>query len=270
MNLAGGVAVVTGAASGIGRALAERLAREEMSLALCDVNSSELEATAKNARELGRSVTTHVVDVGSAEQVQKFADDVLSAHGRVSLLINNAGVSLHGTLEEVSLDDIEWLMRVNFWGAVYCAKLFLPALRREPKAHIANLSSVFGFVAPAGQAAYSASKFAIRGFTEALRHELEGSSVGVSSVHPGGIRTRIALDGRIGEGSPKTRSEYAGTFDRLARHSPSFAAGKIVEGIKRDKARILIGAEAYAIDALQRLTPAHYWELMRRNIKKER
>jgi NAD(P)-dependent dehydrogenase (short-subunit alcohol dehydrogenase family) len=272
-ELAGGVAVVTGAASGIGRALAVRLARERMSLAVCDVNALELDRTAALTREAasdaalgaagaGTSVTTHIVDVGDARRVRDFADEALAAHGRVTLLVNNAGVALHGRFEELSLDDIDWLMRINFWGVVNGTKMFLPILRRERRAHIANLSSVFGIIAPAGQTAYSASKFAIRGFTEALRHELAGTGVGVSCVHPGGIRTRIAADGRVASGASGSAESYSAEFDRLARHSAEFAAGKIVDGVKRNKARILIGAEAYALDAIQRLMPAHYWKLM--------
>lgn len=260
--------MVTGAASGIGRALAARLAREKMSLALCDVNARELEASAVAAGAVpgaaGRRVTTHVVDVGEAVQVEAFSREVISAHGRVTLLVNNAGVSLHGTFDEVSLDDIQWLMQVNFWGVVYGTKTFLPILRREARAHIVNLSSVFGIIAPAGQIAYSASKFAVRGFTEALRHELEGSIVGVSCAHPGGIRTRIAMDGKMGFLTPGQQEDFAAMFDRVAKHSPEVAAERIVRGVKRNKARILIGSEAYAIDAVARLMPGSYWKLAKR------
>lgn len=260
--------MVTGAASGIGRALAVRLAQERMSVALCDVNARELEATAAAARTLadtaGCHVTTHVADVGDASQMEAFSRNVVAAHGRVTLLVNNAGVSLHGTFDEVPLDDIRWLMQVNFWGVIYGTKTFLPILRHESRAHIVNVSSVFGMIAPAGQIAYSASKFAVRGFTEALRHELDGSSVGVSCVHPGGIRTRIAMDGRMGSRTQGKREDFAAMFDRVAKHSPEFAAEKIVQGVKRDKARILIGSEAYAIDAVARLMPGSYWKLAKR------
>ena len=271
-DLAGGVAVVTGAASGIGRALAVRLAREKVSLALCDVSGRGLEASAAAARTLADTadcrVTAHVVDVGGLTQMESFARDVVAAHGRVTLLVNNAGVALHGTFDELSLDDIRWLMQVNFWGVVYGTKTFLPILRREVRAHIVNLSSVFGMIAPAGQIAYSASKFAVRGFTEALRHELDGSCVGVSCVHPGGIRTRIAMDGRLGAGASRDREGYAADFDRVAKHSAEFAAEKIVQGVKRNKARILIGREAYAIDAVARLMPGSYWNLAKRRMKR--
>jgi len=172
-----GVAVVTGASSGIGRALAQRLAAARSALALADLDEAGLQQTAQSLAKSSALITTHVVDVAKEESVKSFAAVVNSRHGGVTLLINNAGVALHGNFEEISLDDFRWLMDINFWGAVYGAKYFLPLLKREPRAHIVNLSSVFGLIAPAGQAAYSASKFAVRGFTESLRHELEGSNV---------------------------------------------------------------------------------------------
>ena len=270
-QLAGGVAVVTGAASGIGRALAQRLAREGMSLALCDVNAAGLAESAAAALTLAPRnaasaphVTSHIVDVGDAAQVTEFADEVVAAHGRVTLLLNNAGVAIHGQFEDLSLDDFDWLMRINFWGVVNSTKIFLPILRREQRAHIANLSSIFGIIAPPGQTAYCASKFAIRGFTESLRNELAGSNVGVSCVHPGGIRTRIAADARVASGASGEAATYAEEFDRVARHSPEFAAAKIVGGVKRNKARILIGGEAYALDAAQRIAPSQLSKLLQR------
>lgn len=271
LELAGGVAVVTGAASGIGRALAQQLAQEKMSLALCDIHPERLAESAAKAREIdgasGRRITTHVVDVGDVTQMQAFAEAVVAAHGRVTLLINNAGVALHGRFDEFSLEDFDWLMRINFWGVVNGTKAFLPILRREGQAHIVNLSSIFGIIAPAGQTAYSSSKFAVRGFTESLRHELAGSNVGVSCVHPGGIRTRIAFDGRVRTGASESKEHYAAAFEKLAKHSPESAAAKIIAGVKRNKPRILIGFEAYALDAIQRAAPARYWPLLSRNIK---
>jgi short-subunit dehydrogenase len=260
--------VVTGAASGIGRALALRFAREKMALALCDVNAERLDETAALVGKQDEScvITTHVVDVAHADAVERFADEVIAAHGRVTLLVNNAGVSLHGTFEEISLDELEWLMRINFWGVVYGCKIFLPLLRREPRAQVVNVSSVFGIIAPPTQSAYSASKFAIRGFSESLRNELADSTVGVTCVHPGGIRTRIAVDGRVAEGARRTLDQYASQFDRLAKHSAEFAAEKIVAGVKKNKARVLIGSEAYAIDALQRLAPVGYGRIVRRRM----
>lgn len=259
--LSSGVAVVTGAGSGIGRALAEQLAAAGSALALADLDEAGLQHTLESLVVTSALVTTHVVDVAKEEKVKAFAADVHKCHERVTLLINNAGVALHGNFEEISLDDFRWLMEINFWGAVYGVKYFLPLLRCESRAHIVNLSSVFGLIAPAGQAAYAASKFAVRGFTEALRHELERTRVGVSCVHPGGIRTSIVRRARLGEGTPPARhKESVARFERLARTSPEAAAARILRGIARSEPRILIGMDAYQLDILQRLRPASYWK----------
>src|SRR5690242_8874979 len=220
-----GVAVVTGAGSGIGRALAQRLAAAGSALAIADVDEAGLQQTAQSLPKSSVLVTTHVMDVAKEESVKSFSADVNSRHGRLTLLINNAGVALHGDFEEISLDDLRWLMDINFWGAVYGVKYFLPMLKREPRAHIVNLSSVFGLIAPAGQAAYSASKFAVRGFTEALRHELAPTNIYVSCVHPGGIRTPIAQRARLGAATPSGRREESiARFKKLARTPPETAA----------------------------------------------
>jgi len=207
--------------------------------------------------------------VAKEDRVKAFAADARERHGRVTLLINNAGVALHGNFEEISLDDFRWLMDINFWGAVYGARYFLPLLERAPRAHIVNLSSVFGLIAPAGQAAYAASKFAVRGFTEALRHELEGSHVGVSCVHPGGIRTSIARRARLGERTPPVRQEESiAQFEQWARTSPEAAAARILRGVEQGESRILIGVDAYQIDVLQRLRPASYWKPLAKKLEK--
>lgn len=263
--LSSGVAVVTGAGSGIGRALAERLAAAGSALAIADIDEAGLRQTAQSLAKNGALVTTHIVDVAKEEGVKSFAADVSARHGRLTLLINNAGVALHGDFEEISLDDFRWLMDINFWGAVYGVKYFLPMLKHEPRAHIVNLSSVFGLIAPAGQAAYSASKFAVRGFTEALRHELAPTNVCVSCVHPGGIRTPIAQRARLGAATPASRrGESIARFEKLARTSPEKAAAMILRGVERREPRILIGLDAYQIDVLQRLRPATYWKLLAR------
>src|ERR1700682_6555567 len=185
-EIRGIVAVVTGAGSGIGRALAIELASAGAQLAIADVNRAGLEETSKM---LGQAtVKTYIVDVSDVAAVEAFAGQVVKDFGRVSLLVNNAGVALHGTFAEISLADMEWLIKINFWGVVYGCKFFIPLLEREAEAHIVNISSVFGLVAPPGQSAYAASKFAVRGFTEALRSELRGTRIHVSCVHPGGIR----------------------------------------------------------------------------------
>jgi short-subunit dehydrogenase len=269
-DLAGGVAVVTGAGSGIGRELAKRLAREKMSLALADVNETTLRETVGQIGNVSAPISTHVVNVADPKQVEQFSSDVLAQHRRVTLLINNAGVALHGTFEEVSIADLEWLMGINFWGMVYGVRNFLPVLKQQPRSHIVNLSSIFGIISPAGQTAYCASKFAVRGFTEALMHELEATTVGVSCVHPGGIKTAISRNARLGA-SADAAFHAAGValFEkRLARTSPETAAARIVEGVKRGEPRILIGKDAIQLERMQRLFPVRYWQIMMKNLKK--
>jgi NAD(P)-dependent dehydrogenase (short-subunit alcohol dehydrogenase family) len=267
--LSTGVAVVTGAGSGIGRALAQQLAEEGSALALADIDEAGLRQTTDSLISKGALVTTHVVDVADEEGVRSLAGDVSKNHGRVTLVINNAGIALHGNFEEVSLDDFRSLMNINFWGTVYGVKFFLPLLKREGRAQIVNISSVFGMIAPAGQCAYAASKFAVRGFTEALRHELDGGNVCVSCVHPAGIRTQIARRARVGAGVTGTgHQEKAARFEKLLRTSPEAAAARILRGVERREPRILIGSDAYQIDVLQRLRPATYWKTLSRRLKK--
>ena len=274
-NLKGGVAVVTGAASGIGRALAHRLAAEKMSLALADVDDAGLQKTAREiAERTGERklhITTHLVDVSDARRMEQFASEVVQQHERVTLLINNAGVALYGFFEEITIADFEWLIGINFWGVVHGVRNFLPVLRHQPRAHIVNVSSIYGIIAPSGQSAYCASKFAVRGFTEVLRHELEGTSVGVSCVHPGGIRTPIAKNARIGAGvHPSIRELNLARFDRHAITSPEAAADRIVRGVRRNEPRILVGPDAVRLDRLQRLLPIRYWKILLKQGEKER
>jgi NAD(P)-dependent dehydrogenase (short-subunit alcohol dehydrogenase family) len=265
--LAGTVAVVTGAASGIGRALALRLAQEGCMLALGDLDDAGLADSAAAARAIGVRVSTHQVDVSDPMAMEEFRDAVLREHGRVALLVNNAGVAMIGTVTELGLDDIAWLMGINFWGVVHGVKVFLPVLQQQYDAHIVNLSSIFGIVAPPGQAAYAASKFAVRGFSEALRHELAaaGSTVKVSVVHPGGIATPIAANARAAAGvSNSRRRELIARFAQVARTTPEAAAARIVRGILKDEKRILIGRDARYLDCVQRLFPASYWRIAAR------
>src|SRR5258706_5416373 len=266
--LANGVAVVTGAGSGIGRALARQLAVASSALALADIDEAGLGQTAASLSERGVQLTTHVVDVSDESAMRSFAQDVAARHGRVTLLINNAGVALHGRFEEISLDDLRWLMGINFWGVVHGVKYFLPMLKKQPRAHIVNISSVFGIVAPAGQSAYSASKFAVRGFTEALRHELEGTSVFVSCVHPGGIRTPIARRARLGANTPPgSRDEAVARFDRLTPTMPDAAAARNLQGEGRRQTRTMIVRDARQIDVLQRFRPGTGWEAAARRVE---
>ena len=261
--LHGGVAVVTGAGSGIGRALAQQLAEAGSALAIADIDEKGLAETAASLPTKEATVSTHVLDVSDENGFRSFAKDVTARHGRVTLLINNAGVALIGTFEELSLDDLRWLMGINFWGVVYGVTYFLPILKQQPRAQIVNLSSVFGMIAPVGQSAYSASKFAVRGFTEAIRHELEGTSVFVSCVHPGGIHTPIARHARLGARAPQSKQKEAvALFDKMTPTSPEAAAARILKGVERREPRILIGRDAGQIDIVQRLRPATYWKVM--------
>lgn len=257
------VSVVTGAASGIGRATAVRLAQLGSALAISDVNTKGLDETAKAASAFGVKVIPVVADVADKEAMRAFAAEVEQQFGRVSILLNNAGVAIYGTAEELSIEDYEWLMGINFWGVVYGTKLFLPLLRQQPEAYILNVSSIFGIIAPIGQSAYVASKFAVRGFTESLRHELRGTNVHVAAIHPGGIKTNIAVNAKVGAGANATdHQDGASKFDKVARTTPEQAAEVIVQGILKNKRRILIGADARALALLQRCIPVNYWRVM--------
>ncbi len=258
------VAVITGAASGIGRALAVRLAQEKIAgIAISDVNEKDLHETAEIVKNLGVECSAYIVDVSNREAVEKFANDVVQKYTKVTHLINNAGVGLFGTFEQISLEDFEWLMSINFWGVIYGCKFFLPILKKQESAHIVNISSVFGLIAPPEQTAYCSSKFAVRGFTESLRHELENTNIRVSSVHPGGIKTNIARNSRLGKDTPeKYKTQGAKFFDQVAQTSAEQAAETIVRGIKAKNPRILIGKDAHAINYISRLFPKKYLRVL--------
>ena len=246
------VAVVTGAASGIGRALAVALAAEGCRLALVDVDDGALEATAKVARASGATVSTHVADVSNKARMQALPAEIGGEHGGVDLLVNNAGVTVAGTFGEQTIEDWEHVIGVNLWGVIYGCKFFLPWLERSPDARIVNISSVFGILGVPGQTSYCASKFGVRGLSEALWEEFGGSHIGVTVVHPGGVATNIVT-------SSKTYDEAnAGrTADLFAKTgiTPERAADVIVRGIKRGSKRVLITREAYVFDWLKRWMP---------------
>ena len=267
--LQGGTAVLTGAASGIGAALAADLAGRGCNLALADVNATGLQAVAARARAAGVRVSEHVLDVADQAAVAALPEAVLAQHGEVTVLINNAGVALGGTFEQVPPDDFEWLFGINFWGVVYMTRAFLPVLRRAETGHIINLSSIFGIVAPAGQVAYSASKFAVRGFSEALRHELEGSSVGVTVVHPGGVRTSVDASARRTGLSEAEANLQRDISKALLQLPPEAAAAEIVRGLLRREKRVLVGRDARQIALIQRMFPVDYWRPMSRIIKRK-
>jgi short-subunit dehydrogenase len=262
-------AVVTGAAGGIGRAVSVSLARRGCHLALADIDAQGLDATAAQVRALGVRASVHRLDVSDAGAVAAFPAAVLAEHGGVDVLVNNAGVALGGTFEQVSDDDFEWLFGINFWGVVRMTRAFLPLLRARDEARLVNLSSVFGLIAPPGQAAYAASKFAVRGFSEALRHELEGSPVGVTVVHPGGVATSIAENARAPrDATPEQIAREKAVFRRALRLSPDVAGETIVRGIERRQDRVLVGNDARALAAIVRLAPVSYWRLIRSRLGK--
>jgi short-subunit dehydrogenase len=268
LNLSGAVIVLTGAASGIGAALAVQLAAKGAKLALVDRDAGGLDAVAERARASGGTVTTHVLDIADAAAIAALPAAVEQAHGGAAILINNAGVALAGTFELASLEDFEWLMNINFWGAVRLSYAFLPLLRQAPAAQIVLTSSVFGLIGPPGQTAYAASKFALRGFGEALRHELEGTNIGVTLVHPGGVDTNIARNSRIGKFfDPALARAGIAMFQKSLKTKPDAAAARIIRGIETREKRVLIGADAYQIDIIQRLLPVRYWSLIGRSAR---
>lgn len=263
-DLAHSAAVVTGAASGIGRATALAFVRRGCALALVDRDAGGLEAVAREARAFGANVTTHVVDVSDADAVAALPEVVLAAHGSANVLVNNAGVSLLGRFEEVSMEEIRWLFEVNVFAVMGLTKAFLPHFQQQPEAHIVNVSSLFGIIAPAEQATYAASKFAVRGFSEALRHELGGSGVGVTVVHPGGVRTNIAKSARHAAGAPESAKRQSAAFERIFLTTPPARVGEaIAKAVERRKPRLLVAKGARSGAALQRLFPARYWRVMR-------
>jgi len=266
MILRGRTALVTGAGSGIGRGLAQVLAARGVRLALADIDEAGLAETAA-ALPAGTLATTHRLDVADRTAVQRLPEAIAAAHGRLDLLFNNAGVAIGGTFLEASETDFEWLFEINFWGVVRMTRAFLPLLARSDDARIVNLSSIYGIVAPPGQTAYSASKFAVRGFSNALRHELDeaGAHIGVTVVHPGGVATNIARRARVPAGvqaaDVQARLERVQAFLRMP---PARAAEIIVRGAERRRARVLVGNDARAAAFLEWLAPVSYWKVLRR------
>ena len=266
-ELKGRVAAVTGAASGIGRSLAIHLAKEGCGLALADIDQDGLNQTVEMVNNNGNKITTHVLDVADREQVYRFADDVAGEHGKINVIINNAGVAVSETLEDLTYDDFNWLLGINFWGVIYGSKAFLPYLKQQPEGHIVNISSVHGLFTNPNVGPYCTSKFAVRGFTQTLCQELKGTTVRVSCVHPGGIKTNIVRNSRFIKASePETsHDEAVEWFDKyLAWTSADRAAQIIIKGIKKNKNRILVGFDAHIYDILQRMFPVMWQKLMAR------
>lgn len=266
-SFANKVAAITGAGSGIGRALALNLAQQGCNLALSDVNETGLAETVKQASSLGVKVTSQKLDVADKDGVHAWADSVVAEHGKVNLIFNNAGVALGSTVEGMSYDELAWVMNINFWGVVYGTKAFLPYLKASGDGHIINVSSIFGLCAQPSQSAYNASKFAVRGFTEALRQELdiENAPVSVTCVHPGGIKTNIAKAAKMNDSiksiglDPATSTK---NFEKLFRTTPDEAAKVILNAVQKDSRRVLIGSDAYVVDTMQRLLPTGYQKIV--------
>ena len=269
MTLNGKTAIVTGAGSGIGRAVAMRLARSGCHLVLADVNEAGMAETALLAGGAGVRIGQYRLDVSDAEAVAGFPQTIAAVHPNIDILVNNAGVALGGHFDQVSAADFEWLFGINFWGVVRMTRAFLPALKASADARLVNISSLFGLIAPPGQAAYAASKFAVRGFSEALRHELAGTRIGVTVVHPGGVATAIAERARRGDGLPlEAALEAQKRFQHLLKIPPERAGDVIVAGIVQRRARILIGSDAKIASLIERVAPVSYWNLLKRRIER--
>lgn len=257
------VAAITGAGSGIGRALAEELSRRGCHLALSDINADSVVETAARLGGSGVKITTERVDVADRDAMHAWADRVAGDHGRVNLIFNNAGVGLGATVEGMRYEDIDWLMGINFWGVVHGTRAFLPHLKASGEGHIVNTSSVFGFIGVPSQSAYNAAKFAVRGFTEALRQELDmlGCGVSATSVHPGGIKTNIAKSARLHDSVRSLGADPATANAKMEKSfitTPEAAAKIILEAVEKDKRRVLVGLDAHLIDLMVRLLPSTY------------
>ena len=263
-NLLGQVVAISGAGSGIGRALAHEFARQGSRLSLSDINLDAANETAAQLQAKGVQVITQQVDVGSLEQVTAWAERTRAHFGRINVVVNNAGVALSGTVGSLAIKDYEWVMQINFWGVVYGSKVFLPHLEASGDGHIVNISSIFGISAQPLMSGYNASKYAVRGFTESLRQDLDlaRSCVSASCVHPGGIQTNIAktarVDASVAAATGKSEAEATREFERSFITTPAKAAQVIVNGVLRNQRRILIGPDARLLDWLVRLMPALY------------
>jgi NADP-dependent 3-hydroxy acid dehydrogenase YdfG len=261
-GFAGKVAVVTGAGSGIGQALAIELARSGASVAISDVDTEGLAATEEQLKAIGAPVKADRLDVTEREAFELYADAVKAHFGKVNQIYNNAGIAFAGDIEVSQFKDIEKVMDVDFWGVVNGTKVFLPHLIESGDGHVINISSIFGLFSVPGQAAYNAAKFAVRGFTEALRQEMmvAGHPVKVTTVHPGGIKTAIARNMTAVDGIDK--DELAQTFDKkLANTSPQKAAQIILDGVRKNRAKVLVGPDAKVLDLIVRVTGSGYQRL---------
>ncbi|NJI59747.1 SDR family oxidoreductase [Microbacterium oxydans] len=266
LDLAGSTTVITGAANGMGADIARLLAARGAHLALIDHDSAAL---ATLAAELGDArATTHVVDLRDDDAVFAAATEITAAHPRINALITCAGSSMLGNLDQLTMEEMRWLTDVNLWGTVSITKALLPALRAAPAAHITHFASVYALAAPAGRIPYALSKFAVRGFSEALRHELEGTTVSVGAVYPAGVRTGIILHGRYAAAiDPEVAARAAAAQAAMYHTDPADAAARIIRATERRAARTMVGREARLIDVLTRIAPSSYWRVMRRPLR---
>ena len=269
------VAAITGAGSGMGRELAIHLAKMGCHVALSDINPEQLAATKQLLANYDVNVTMTVLDVSDNKAVEAWADSVMSDHGKVNFIFNNAGVALYSTIEGSSISELEWVMNINFWGVVYGTKAFLPLIKNSVKqsqfgehGHIVNISSLFGLTAQPSQSAYNSSKFAVRGFTESLRQELNIQNCGVSAtcIHPGGIKTNIANSARGNESihdiGMSTGPKAIRSFNKFLKFDANEAAWIILHAAATNQQRCLIGNDAKMIDAIQRVFPSHYSQVL--------
>ncbi len=255
------VAAITGAGSGMGQALALALASRGCHVAIADINEPALgETRSLIEAQHAVKVTEHTLDVADRQAVEQFAADVVAGHGKVNMIFNNAGVSVTDTVEHMRYEDFEWLMGINFWGVIYGSKAFLPYLQQVDEAHVINTSSIFGVIAVPSQSAYNASKFAVRGFTYAMRGELTETHIGVSCVQPGGVKTNIIKSSRYvaADNNAPTREEFINRFEEIAGLTSAQAAEQILRGVLANKAQILVGRDARLAALLERLAPVRY------------
>lgn len=265
MNLTNRIALITGAAGGIGRGIALALAQRNCNLILTDINEQGLTVTAQLAQPHGVTVHCHQLDISDRQAIKALADTIKAQHEHIDLLVNNAGVALWGTFDEVSEDDFDWLLSINFHGVVDMTRAFLPMLKASDDARLVNTSSIYGFISPPGQVAYSASKFAIRGFSDALRHELANTTVGVSVVHPGGVATQIAENARPPADYPEEAVAQDVEGARTVLTMPPETAGEIiVKGVESRTNRIFVGNDAKLVRFIQRLFPNSYMKILER------
>ena len=262
-NFKNKVAAITGAGSGMGQQLAILLAKAGCHLSISDVNEKGLAETVELVKPYNVRVTSKKVNVAKVEEMRAWAADTVQNHGSVNMIFNNAGVALGSTVEGATYEELEWIMNINFWGVVYGTKEFLPYIKKTGDGHIINISSLFGLTAQPTQSAYNATKFAVRGFTESLRQELDLENCGVSAlcVHPGGIRTNIANDARMNDSLKSlgmNPEKSAKAFNKLLRMPAEDASQQILDAVLKNKRRLLIGNDAKAIDLMQRILPTGY------------